>query len=178
MHISYIYIYACIYVCIYIYIYDFWKKFSGQKLAETIGLRFRLRFWRGVLRFCLRFPICAAFVCCLLSAAAAASSLVAYLLASTDLLHGFLICWSLLLGPAGYWSHFLLTFALRFAYVFLTLNRAHTKPNENHCLANGNVKNIRKHIRIHTTGFELCTCCFCWLWNSTPLKVTKTNQKR
>ena len=38
-------------------------------MLEIIGLRFGLRFWRGVLRFCLRFPIkCEQF---LLSAAAA-----------------------------------------------------------------------------------------------------------
>ena len=42
------------------------KKLSEEMLLETIGLRFGLRFWRGVLRFCLRFPICTAFVCCLL----------------------------------------------------------------------------------------------------------------
>ena len=143
-----------------IYIYDFWKKISGQKLAETIGLRFRLRFWRGILRFCLRFSICTAFGCCLL------------LLRSLHLAFWYAgsCCWVQLAIEA--------IFCLRSPYVLLALNRAHTKPNENHCLANGNVKNIRKPIRIHTTGFELCTCCFCWLWNSTPLKVTKTNQKR
>ena len=155
----------------------FEKKNLWTKVSENYWLTFSLTFLAGRLTFLLTFSYMCSF--CLLSAVcAAAASLVAYLLASTDLLLGFLICWSLLLGPAGYWSHFLLTFALRVAYVFLTLNRAHTKPNENHCLANGSVKNIRKHIRIHTTGFELCTCCFCWLWNSTPLKVTKANQKR
>ena len=55
-------------------------------------------------------------------------------------------------GSAGYWSHFLLTFALRFAYVFLTLKTAHTKPYENQCSANRTVKDMWKHIDCQRHG--------------------------
>ena len=55
-------------------------------------------------------------------------------------------------GSAGYWSHFLLTFALRFAYVFLTLKTAHTKPYENQCSANRTVKHMWKHINCQRHG--------------------------
>ena len=116
--------------------------------------------------------MCAAFVCCLLLLLRSLHSY--WFLLDSMRFNDMLIAAagsSWLLKPFS--AYVRLTFCLRFSYI----QTARAKPCENHCLANGNVKHMRKHIRIHTTGFELCTCCFCWLWNSTPFKVTKTNQK-
>ena len=58
-------------------------------------------------------------------------------------------------GSSWLLCHFLPTFALCFAYGFLTLKTARTKPCENHCLANGNMKHRREHNDLrHCLNFQ------------------------
>ena len=84
--------------------------------AETIGLCFCLLFWRGVLHFCLSFPTCTAFVCCLLLLLRSLHGYWFLLVFNTVFWYAGSCCWlSWLLKPFS--AYVRLTFCLRFSYV-------------------------------------------------------------